>query len=181
MLRITLLFCLVAGYQASLPGPCPKVSGELEDLNAVAGRWYLQKMSDNVIDNTIACTELYWNKPNSNGESLLIYNSYSKKADVYITTVSDATSSPDGTNIVYHFPVSGPRYQKRYIFGDDFSRYAILWTCENNGTMHDESAWIYSRQPYASAEHINSYLQWKLARLGLDLSLLKNVDTRNCW
>ncbi|XP_057319434.1 uncharacterized protein LOC130663896 [Microplitis mediator] len=181
MLVASVILCLIVGSQASVPGLCPNVKGEVTDLNEIFGRWYLQKASRNVADFTLICTELYWNLPNEYGSSNIVYTSYSKLTKEYVKSVSEATLNDSGVTIVYHTPVAGPMSVNRYIFTDNRRQYGIVWSCENNGTMHDESAFFYSKNPRPNRGDMQRFINYKLAVLGLNIPKLVDVNTEYCY
>ncbi|XP_074114880.1 apolipoprotein D-like [Cotesia typhae] len=159
-------------------GICPEVVGVPLDMNKKAGYWYEVQRSTNDFFGLDRCVKAVWRKP-VNGVSKVINKSFSNVADTIESTVLRVEERGSKIYWTYHVPILGTISPNHVYLDIDYDNHVIVWTCENRGNKHRESALVLSRYPNLPNNIYNAERN-AFAKFNLTMPQMVSHDLSNC-
>ncbi|XP_074114820.1 apolipoprotein D-like isoform X2 [Cotesia typhae] len=159
-------------------GPCPNVVVAPVNLKKKGGYWFEAQRSANNYDGSDLCAKVLWRKP-VKGVSVVINKSYSTVSNGVTTSVLRVIQDRKGTRFTYGTPVLGNVNKEHLVLDIDYKHYSILWTCENQGNGHMETAWVMLRRP-ALPKNIDHLKQKAFAKYNLTVPEMVTQNFSNC-
>ncbi|XP_074114819.1 uncharacterized protein LOC141537620 isoform X1 [Cotesia typhae] len=147
-------------------------------LSQKGGYWFEAQRSANNYDGSDLCAKVLWRKP-VKGVSVVINKSYSTVSNGVTTSVLRVIQDRKGTRFTYGTPVLGNVNKEHLVLDIDYKHYSILWTCENQGNGHMETAWVMLRRP-ALPKNIDHLKQKAFAKYNLTVPEMVTQNFSNC-
>ncbi|XP_057326795.1 uncharacterized protein LOC130668491 [Microplitis mediator] len=181
MLRVSIIFCLIAGTfaQSLRPGPCRKVNVKPIDFNRMSGVWYAHATSPDNFDPLQIGLKQLWSQP-CNGVTDVLFTGLLTTTNQNLTVEADAYTNEDNA-LIYdiHIPILGVSHRERQILETDYENYSISRNCTNVGSNHFENIGIFTREQNPSINYAN--LGYRVfARYGLRAPEIIKIDQQCC-
>ncbi|KAH0551914.1 hypothetical protein KQX54_002978 [Cotesia glomerata] len=157
-------------------GPCPVITKNYLNLAGIIGRWYTYQQNSNFVDK-LSVSQTIDVQPVDQNNAQLIFSDYSLLTKNKSTIVVQIQVDKNQLTNTLHIPGFGTTESIFYVLGTDYTRYGIIYGCEEYGNQHFHRVWIVTRERFPPAStNISQIVRRAFERNGLKFMQFTKID-----